>query len=289
MRSDGGSRLCFCIAGWAFDEAVYARLREAGADLFAVCHHLPPEAAGRLGRYLPQERILRRPNLGYDWGCYQQFLQRGEWRRYEAVFFLHDDLEIYSLDFIPHALELLQAGAAVVGNGLNHPATAWPRTHTQCYAHSRWLPPSLDFEHQTVRGSFFAASAPALERVEAFEVFWDPRRIQIRFGNHSQIATCGKFQQGCGEGCFAFLGQEYRRSPYLLEQERGGRKRPRPTAKQRLATNLYNRAGRAYVRGRMQSVRSGPGSPNPAALRRLGRLLAYFDGVDRAGFDLYET
>jgi hypothetical protein len=271
---------CFCIAGWHYPEEVYARLRESGQDLYAVCHRLPPEALSLLRRYLPESRIFREPNLGYDWGCYQQFLRRGIWEEYGAVFFMHDDLSIHSLDFVAHTLELLRSGAQAVGNGRNHPKTDWPKTHTQCYAHSCWLPASLNFQHTTVRGSFFAASAQALEAVKNFEIFWDPRRISIRFGNHSLIATGGKLQHLFGEECFAFLSQGYRSSPYLIEHERGGQQRPAPTIKQRLAVSIYNKAGRAYVAGRMQ-----PGRLTEGSRRRLEAILGYFDGVDRGKID----
>jgi len=77
----------------------------------------------------PADHIFLEPNLGYDWSGSQQFIARGWWwKSYDVIFFMHDDLFIRNLDFIPHSLELILSGAQVVGNGLNSPQVAWPRT-----------------------------------------------------------------------------------------------------------------------------------------------------------------
>jgi len=270
-------RLCFCIAGWHYDESVYSACCESGFDLFVISHRIPEPFT----QSIPADHIFQEPNLGYDWGCYQQFIAHGLWKSYDVIFFMHDDLFIRSLDFIPHSLELIQSGAQVVGNGLNSPQVAWPRTHLQCYAHSGWLPPSTAFEHQTVRGSFFAITAQALEKIGHFEIFWDPKRVYIRFGNHSLIATCGRLSALFGEGCFAFLSSEYRNSPYIQEEERGGpalnysAEHSSPTLKQRLAVNFYKDLGRQYVSQRMRSQGMN------TFTRSLGMILKQLDGVQR--------
>ncbi len=266
-------RLCFCIAGWHYSESVYAACCESGIDLFVISHqpsHLIPDP---LIRSIPADHIFQEPNLGYDWGCYQQFIARGLWKSYDVIFFMHDDLFIRNLDFIPHSLELILSGAQVVGNGQNSPQVAWPRTHLQCYAHSGWLPPSTAFEHQTVRGSFFAITTQALQKIRHFEIFWDPKQIYIRFGNHSLIATCGRLSALFGEGCIAFLGLDYRNSPYIREEEHGGQKHSPPTLRQRLAVNLYKEFGRQYVSQRMQSKGVN------TFTRSLGMVLEQLDGV----------
>jgi hypothetical protein len=268
-------RLCFCIAGWHFSESVYAAGCESGIDLFVISHQSSPRIPEPFFQSIPADHIFQEPNLGYDWGCYQQFIARGIWKSYDVIFFMHDDLFIRNLDFIPHSLELIRSGAQVVGNGLNSPHVAWTRTHLQCYAHSGWLPPSTAFEHQTVRGSFFAITASALQKVRHFEIFWDPKRVYIRFGNHSLIATCGRLTALFGEGCIAFLGSDYRTSPYILEEERGGQEHFPPTMKQRLAVYLYKELGRQYVAQRMQSKGVN------TFIRSLGTILEQLDGVKR--------
>jgi hypothetical protein len=268
-------RLCFCITGWHYSESVYAACLESGFDLFIISHRPSVRIPELFFRSIPADHIFQEPNLGYDWGCYQQFIAHGLWKSYDVIFFMHDDLFIRNLDFIPHSLELIQSGAQVVGNGLNSAQVAWPRTHLQCYAHSGWLPPSTAFEHQTVRGSFFAITARALQKIRHFEIFWDPKQVYIRFGNHSLIATCGRLSALFGEGCFAFLGSDYRNSPYIQEEERGGQEHSSPTLKQRLAVNLYKELGRRYVSSRMRV--SGANT----LTRTLGLVLKQLDGVER--------
>jgi hypothetical protein len=277
LQSDpmNAGRICFCITGWHYSESVYSACSETGHDIYVISHHPESSTPGSITHFVPREHLFFEPNLGYDWGGYQQFIARGMWRSYEAIFFLHDDIKIRSLDFIPHSLDLLRAGAQVVGNGLNSAGLNWPRTHLQCYAHSGWLPASIGFEHQTVRGSFFAMTSQALEKVQRFEVFWDPKHVYLRFGNHSLIATCGKLTALFGQDCFAFLSPAYRNSPYIEEQERAGQARPSPTLKQRLAVTIYKALGRVYVSRRMQLRSRKPFT------RSLGDALKQLDGVAR--------
>lgn len=247
-------RFCFCLAGWHFREDVYAQLSKmTRGDIFVVSHRLSHTVPNFVLTCVENHNIFHEANLGYDWGCYQQFIAKHIPKSYDVIFFLHDDLLIHSLDFIPHTLDLLNRGASVVGNGRNSRHLSWTETHTACYAHSQWVPPSLKFQHDTVRGSFLATTAQAIERMQNFEVFWDPHHFHIRFGNHSLISTCGKFQYLFGESCFAFLGSDYLSSPYITEEERGGQEQQgHLTLKQKFITRLYTRVGQAYVLQRMQ-------------------------------------
>lgn len=191
--------------------------------MYVVSHRPAASVPGNLFTDVNRWRVFFEPNIGYDRGCYQQFLEEELWQRYDALLFLHDDVTIRSLGFIPHAVELLESGAAIVGNGRNSPRKAWGKTQPWYYAHSHWLPPSLEYEHETVRRSFIATTHTVLERLGRLEVFWDPYRISIQFGNYSLIATGGKLQHVFGERCFAFLGETYLENSYISEEVRGGR------------------------------------------------------------------
>ncbi len=218
------------MAGWHFNLAVFAQLRQVpGADVYVVSHRPAASVPEDLFGHVNRSHVFFEPNIGYDWGCYQQFLDKQLWQRYDLLFFLHDDVTIRSLDFIPNTVQLLGSGATVVGNGRNSPRRAWGKTQPWYYAHSRWLPPSLGYEHETVRGSFLATTRSVLERLGRLEVFWDPLHISDQFGNYSLIATGGKLQHIFGDRCFAFLGETYLESPYISEEVRGGRgQRGRP-------------------------------------------------------------
>lgn len=248
-------RSCICVSGWYHPEPVFSNLVDTKVDIFVISHNQLGEASKWFFDLVPESNWFLEPNLGYDWGCYQQFIAKTIWSSYDVVFFMHDDLNIVDVDFVAEVNELINCGAQIVGNGPNSHHKSWPETHLQCYAHSHWIPPSFDFKHDTVRGSFFAITTEAIQRIQNFEVFWDPMHLNLRFGNHSLIATCGKLQAHLGENCFAFLGDDYRTSNYIIEKERGSiGNKAQFSPMQRLVTGLYNRFGQSYVSYRMNSA-----------------------------------
>lgn len=268
--------VAFCIAGWHFPAEFYRGLTQAGeADCFVVAHRpaevIPSEARAALGR----AQFFTEANYGYDWGCYQQFLERGLWRDYEYLFFMHDDIRVKDWGFVDACIERLNSGAAVVGNGRQAAPAAWPERFPQSYAHAAWLPPR-SFVHDTVRGSFFATARAALEALGAFEVFWDRRRLSSGFGNWSLRASCARWQERCGPRCFDFLSEEFCHSDYLEEMVRGGESGLQPGAQS--ATPPAHRALRAacalYTRSRWA------GADLPAAA--LAPAVRYFAGRPRA-------
>jgi hypothetical protein len=135
---------------------------------------------------------------------------------------MHDDIEILDSGF-PRICEDLLRKHAVIGNGGGTGSASITQVskHPYAYAHSGWKPDSYGFQHKTVRGSFFATTAAVLERIGKFEVYWDPWRLNIDFGNWSTKASCGKLQSAFGEDCFGYLSQTFGRSSYLVELYRG--------------------------------------------------------------------
>jgi hypothetical protein len=216
------TRTAFCVTGWHFYPDLYDTLLSLpDCDTWVVSHRpeseIPPDLRERLG----SDRILVRPNLGYDWGCYQQFLETGIWRNYEMTIFLHDDDVIKDAGFVNACADLLAAGHGVIGNGRIGARYPYPRQRPDSYAHAQWKPPR-SFFHDSVRGSFFAASRAALDALETFEVFWDPHHLSMTLGNYSLRASCARWEARLGPRCFAFLSDDYLSSPYLDEHERGG-------------------------------------------------------------------
>lgn len=218
-------KLCICVAGWHFRcdmlDAL-AQIQSAfDADVYVVSHRPRHEVPAAVTDTVGSANVLTRPNVGYDWGCYQQFLETGLWQRYTHVFFMHDDVVIRGIGFVPACLELLQAGWQFVGNGRNADKVDWPKTHVHCYAHAAVRPPGPDFRHATVRGSFLAMSRDTLAELGALEVFWDPFHLSDRFGNWSLVASCGRMAVRFGQDCLAFLSDTSRQSEYLVELVRG--------------------------------------------------------------------
>jgi hypothetical protein len=213
--------VAICVVGWHYPEHFYAQLSQfSDAEIFVLSHRSSAAVPASVYRHIQPSRFSFELNLGYDWGCYQQFLQKGEWVKFDYIFFVHDDVIIKSPRFVNRCIELLDAGYSVIGNGRVAPPDQWPKIMPHVYAHASFKPPR-NFKHDVVRGSFFATTRRALEKLAAFEVFWDPLHLTSGFGNWSTRATCAKWQHLCGENCFHFLSEEYCESEYLHEFVRG--------------------------------------------------------------------
>ena len=258
-------KACVCIVGWHYYPDLFAQLAALpGLDLFVVSHRPPEEIPTWVPSYLSPEQIFFDPNLGYDWGAYQQFIEKGLYKDYEFVFFMHDDVILldHSIFKVCHSIIAEHGGDCVVGNAPASAKRDWPRTHIHCYAHSAWKPPSWQFCHDTVRGSFLATSSSALNKISCFEVLWDRRRFfGVGAGNWSLRATSGRIQDLLGTRAFAFLSETYLISPYLRELERGKVefKRPNRSAvwrvRYRLITGVFRMLMTWYMDARSPSVK----------------------------------
>jgi len=216
-------KIAFCITGWHFPVKFFDTVKSLpSVDIFIISHKKKSQIPDYVIDLIPEERLLIRPNLGYDWGCYQQFLASGLWQNYEIIFFMHDDIEIHDLGFVDKSLRLLK-DHAVIGNGVGAGSVSNSRVneHPYAYAHSRWKPDTYTFQHHTVRGSFFATTRQVLERIGKFEVHWDLFALNIGFGNWSTKASCGKLESIYGQSCFGFLSSTFGRSEFITEFIRG--------------------------------------------------------------------
>jgi hypothetical protein len=218
-------KACICVVAWHLNQELLESVASLpDVDVYVLSHQPQASLPAWLYGLIPGGRVFVEPNLGYDWGAYQQFIQKGAYQDYELAYFAHDDITLLNSGLFDLCAQIIfdRGGYCVVGNGRPTFKHDWPRTHIQCYAHSTWKPPSWDFCHDTVRGSFLATSRQAIDRIGHFEVFWDRRKLfGVGAGNWSLRATCGKMQALFGERTFHYLSEEYRSSPFLLEQERG--------------------------------------------------------------------
>ena len=213
----------FCITGWHFPTDFYQQIAAlSDVDVYIVSHKKMRDVPAFISELFPPERILIKSNIGYDWGCYQQFIDSGLWKDYELVFFMHDDILIHDYGFI-NQVALLLKDYRVIGNGRGKGSVGHSclKSHPYAYAHSTWRPDSFDFCHPTVRGSFFALSSRSLSKLGDFEVYWDPFKVFIDFGNWSTKATCGKMADCFGENSFGYLSDEFGTSDYMTEFVRG--------------------------------------------------------------------
>jgi hypothetical protein len=263
------NKIAFCITGWHYPTDFYTQIKNIpGVDIFVISHKPIKSLPDFVLKTLPAERVLVKPNYGYDWGCFQQFLETHSWQSYDYIFFMHDDISILNLGFVDACIELLGEGYSVVGNGRPFDKRDWPRTHALYYAHASWQLPSLSFEHDVVRGSFFATRKDVLEKMGSFEVFWDRFHLNVGFGNYSLLATSGKFGAVFGEKTFAYLSEAYRTSPYIIEFERGEDTRENKSEEKKDRRYLFNhffmpwykKLSNAYILGTLEKERRFPGN-----------------------------
>jgi hypothetical protein len=216
------NKIALCVTGWHYGRDFYENIAQwSNADVFVLSHKPASSIPKFVFQFIPADRILIEPNYGYDWGCYQQFIERGIWRNYDIIGFMHDDVELLKHGIFDACEIRFKQGHSVVANGRGFPQRNWPTSHLESYLHSQWRP-SPDFHHDIVRGSFFAATRLAIEKLGNFEVFWDRFHFASYFGNWSTRASCGKWEESCGSRCFGFLSETWCQSDYLSEQTRGG-------------------------------------------------------------------
>ena len=218
-------RSCVCVLGWHYQNQLYDSLhRIPDIDIFILSHRPFENIPFWVNKITTHERIIVKPNIGYDWGGFQQFISLFVFNDYPYIFFLHDDILILDSNVFEISIDLIESNdrSCLIGNGHQSLKRNWPQTHIHSYAHSHWKPPSWEFCHDTVRGSFWGTNRQSLMRIQPLEVFWDRRKWQgIGAGNWSLRATCGKFQDKLGESAFKFLSETYLKSDYIQELERG--------------------------------------------------------------------
>lgn len=218
--SAGRDNVCVCVAGWHFPEDFFRSLHGArGIEVYVVSHQPRACVPAHVFETVPADRLLMAPNTGYDWGCFQQFLDTGRWRAFDAVAFIHDDVQILDPGVFAAGVEQLKRHA-VVANGRIEAPRAWTDTHPESYIHASWIPPR-GYVHDVVRGSFFMATRSVLERIGFLDVFWDRYNVTSFFGNWSTRASCARWQHLFGPDCFGFLSQSGCISDFLVEHIRG--------------------------------------------------------------------
>ncbi len=270
---------CVCIAGWHFHPDVFEAVRDMrrafGATVYVLSHRPLRDVPHGVVEAVGEDRVLARPNIGYDWGCYQQFFETGLWRAHRHVIFMHDDVVVRDTALVPATVARLERGARFVGNGPNAAKDDWPATHAHCYAHARVRPPGPAYRHSTVRGSFVAATREALGDLGGFEVFWDPFHVSDRYGNWSVVATGARMALRGGPGGLEFLSDTGLASDYLVELVRGDPGATGPPASASGAAAMAI-AWQAAIAARYMRLYWSPGRGRMRVwgLRALGAVLA---------------
>jgi len=240
-----------CIVGWYLNLETYKQIKKlTGVDSFYVIMH-KKDLSFKLEVEKLGFKVFEKENKGWDWGAYQQWLDYEFWKSQNFCFFMHDDIQIKDFDIIKQSKQTLRkTGANVIGNSRNAGGKQdWTKTHPQCYSHSSWKPPK-DFSHLTVRGSFFGVPRRVLEAIKGeFEINWASGNVRI--GNHSLIATCGKIAHLAGN-TFQYLGEGLN-TKYLIEFSKGKRQE-----KKRLQPKQRTRPRRARPKPQPRPNKESP-------------------------------
>jgi len=280
MTASPSHRFCVCVVGWRLDDELFRRLTAIEhAHIHLASHRPGHEIPASIVDLLGPDRVHVFPNRGYDWGAFRQFTDAGLHRAYEFCFFMHDDAEIIDPRLFTAAIEKLEAGAVVVGNGRNSGRDDWfAAGEAFSYAHAQTLPPFVGFAHETVRGSFLGMRSRTIDELGGFDVFWDPYWLMIETGNLSLKATCARIAANYGENAFAFLGPSECVSPYLIEGVRGASAPPRVTLISKVKAQLfklYKRIGSALVHRELAGA-----DPAGFRIRLMRRFVATLSGND---------
>lgn len=207
--------------GWHFPKATFTASNfPLSLDVFVLSH----APINRVPKYVfdmvGAERILARPNIGYDWGAYQQFIESIDIDEYEYAFFMHDDVVINSSRIFSDASALLEK-CEIVGlrsQGIHD----WASVITPAmFAHMSNPPAVGCTRFPVVRGSFFATRPKVIKAVRPIQVFWDRFQIDIGYGNHSLVAFCSSVDSAFGHAAFAWLADHMDDVP-MHEMVRGG-------------------------------------------------------------------
>jgi hypothetical protein len=247
---------CVCVVGWHFPQSFFEFLTQIpDIDIYVICHRPHYQIPDVIQKMISPDILILTKNIGYDWGGYQQFLHLGIYKNYEICFFCHDDIKIKNpglFEFCTDQLTYHPDSTKILGNGRQTHKRDWPKTHIQSYAHSRWKPPSWDYLHDTVRGSFWVSSREVLQQILPLEVYWDHLKVLgVGSGNWSLRATCGKAQAILGDNAFSYLSETYMTSDFIDEYARGS-----PESYKKPSSfnwKLRNRAIVTYARVLMKS------------------------------------
>jgi hypothetical protein len=226
--------LSIVVCGWYFkDDRLYEALQneiEGNPDITTtlyVASHRPrsdvdPATVVRLEN--AHWRILWFENEGWEWMAYQQFMRHlettGEFTDY--YLFLHDDVRINEFGFIRQCVEMVKAGAKLVGNS----PSAAPDKQNKTYfpedallIEKKWGRLKID-QWRVVRGSFFFTTQEIAREILGKMPI--KRGKQIGLANGSLRIFGALVSDRYGLEAIRYLSGTPRTSEYVYEEYRGG-------------------------------------------------------------------
>ena len=240
------------ICGWYFDEFDgktgqtdyidgWKHINDSNEfiDVFWACHKIPPPIIS------DNFSCKIFPNVGLEWGAYNQSFEYLKLDSETIVFCIQDDIVVKNWDFITTVVDKLCGSTKVIGNGPAYPWDFDPKEEARL---SYWLKTNdtwIDYVREEnkhiydqrlltfgVRGSFLAMKYKDIEDIGGFDYVDKPLRKGVKddgtefwlidpFGNTSMYLNSYKFTKFFGQHGIKYFSKEYRKSPFMIECGRG--------------------------------------------------------------------
>lgn len=196
-------------------------------NLYILSHKLKEEISDSIYNYLIENNwhIIYQPNIGWDWGCYVQFMQWHNEQNLPAsdyLLFLHDDISILKNGFIQEFLNKAKSGFDLIGN--SYPFTII-NSFKQDYADEAFILQNNGFEFETgkieiVRGSaFFITYDLAVKTLNKLPY---QKCGSIHLANRSLRMFGSVATHLVGNNKIGYLSEKHFKSDYISEEMRGG-------------------------------------------------------------------
>lgn len=195
-------------------------------NLYILSHKTKDEISDDISNFLIENNweIIYQPNLGWDWGCYVQFMQWHNKQNLPApdfMLFLHDDISIIKNGFIKEFLNKVKSGFELIGNSL--PFTTI-NSFEQEYSDEAFILENNGIEFETekieiVRGSgFFITHNLAIKALSKLPY---QKCGSINLANRSLRMFGAVVTYLVGNNKIGYLSVEHFKSDYISEEMRG--------------------------------------------------------------------
>ncbi len=195
-------------------------------NLFILSHKKEEEIQDNILNYLIKNKwqIIYQPNIGWDWGCYVQFMKWIEDQdidKPDYLLFLHDDINIDKNGFIQEFLNKINCGYKLIGNSkpfttINHFEKNYSDEAFILKKHR------IDYEPnkiEIVRGSVFFISYNLAQQTLKNLPFQNCGTINL--ANRSLRMFGAIATKLIGNDKISYLSNEHFRSDYITEEMRG--------------------------------------------------------------------
>lgn len=242
-------KIQFIVTGWHYNQdSLINGLIELLEDhrdqinVFFACHNDPPQ------KIKDNFEWKQFPNLGLEWGAYEQVLEYKPPEPDTIYFFIQDDLIIKNWDFINVCIDKLNSGKTFIGNCTNYPTQLNPLSDSKLGGtfvdivkpkNKHLFDRSLNIK--TIRGSFICTMGKYINDVDGFESMLhlaDNKLTPVKredgkyeipglggiggVGNTQLTLFAYKINRVYGHDKIDYLSPRYLDSDYIYECARGG-------------------------------------------------------------------